>query len=63
MGLNEKEPEVSGHRIGTRKSLFVRPITVDTRPDELKLEFNKFGEVKIVFLLFCMTETYFSSFC
>ena len=46
MGLNEKEPEVSGHRIGTRKSLFVRPITVDTRPDELKMEFNKFGEVK-----------------
>merc|ERR1711935_389308 len=45
MPMNEPEPEVRGHRIGTRKSLFVRPITADTRPDELKLEFAKFGEV------------------
>ena len=51
MGLNDKEPEVSGHRKGTRKSLFVRPITVDTRPDELKMEFSKFGEVKLTFLI------------
>jgi len=30
------------------KSLFVRPIAQNVRPDELKAEFNKFGAVKDV---------------
>ena len=35
-------------RRGTRKSLFVRPIATTTRPDELKMEFAKFGAVRDV---------------
>lgn len=35
-------------RRGTKKSLFVRPIGATTRPDELKMEFAKFGAVRDV---------------
>ena len=35
-------------RRGTKKSLFVRPIATTTRPDELKMEFAKFGAVRDV---------------
>ena len=35
-------------RRGTKKSLFVRPIATTTRPDELKMEFSKFGAVRDV---------------
>ena len=35
-------------RRGPQRSLFVRPIAPSTRPDELKLEFQKFGKVRDV---------------
>ena len=40
-------------RRGTKKSLFIRPIGIDVRPDELKLEFAKFGTVRDVHIPVC----------
>jgi RNA recognition motif-containing protein len=35
-------------RRGPQRSLFVRPIGPDTRPDELKAEFSLYGNVRDV---------------